>query len=80
MVSTKTSILCILAALISSSITYYAVTYKDAAHAKYGSAVVDYINDCAGTHITEVYIEKGEKVYSIRCEEAAGEAQEDIYI
>jgi hypothetical protein len=77
----KTAIYCILAIVLSSSLTYYISTNKSAAHAKYGTAIREYISECAGSHITEMYIEKGEQVYSIRCEETADElVEKDVYI
>ena len=76
-----TAMYCILAVIISSSLTYYISTNKDVAHAKYGAAIREYISECAGNHVTEMYIEKGEQVYSIRCEETADELiEKDIYI
>jgi hypothetical protein len=38
-------------------------------HKEYGRIIMEYIDDCPGTRVQEMYIEKGEKVFSIRCEE-----------
>lgn len=50
-------------------------------HKEYGRVIMEYIDDCPGTRVQEMYIEKGNKHFSIRCEEASEkELKADIYI
>ncbi len=49
-------------------------------HKEYGRVIMEYIDDCPGTRIQEMYIVEGEKFFSIRCEESEEELKADIYI
>ncbi len=50
-------------------------------HREYGRVIMEYIDTCEGTRIEEMYIVKGEKHFSIRCEEVNGEEiKADIFI
>lgn len=49
-------------------------------HKEYGRVIMEYIDECPGVRIQEMYIKDGEKYYSIRCEESEEELTADIYI
>ncbi len=42
-------------------------------HKEYGRVIMEYIDDCPGTRVQEMFIEEGKKYFSIRCEETAEE-------
>ncbi len=42
-------------------------------HKEYERVIMEYIDDCPGTRIQEMYIEAGKKYFSIRCEETTEE-------
>lgn len=50
-------------------------------HKEYERVIMEYIDDCPGTRVQEMYIVEGKKHFSIRCEETSEkELKADIYI
>ena len=49
-------------------------------HKEYERVFMEYIDKCPGVRTQEMYIVKGEKHFSIRCEESEEELKADIYI
>jgi hypothetical protein len=45
-------------------------------HKEYERVIMQYIDSCPGTRVQEMYIVKGEKHFSIRCEESEEELPE----
>ena len=71
----------VLSALVIVYIVWQGWEAKRQLHREYGRIIMEYIDTCEGTRIQEMYIVKGEKHFSIRCEEVNGEEiKADIYI
>jgi hypothetical protein len=65
--------LCFLSASIIICIGWQGWQAKRVLHKEYERVIMQYIDDCPGTRIQEVKIVKGEKIFSIRCEESEEE-------
>jgi hypothetical protein len=58
------------------SIGWQGYQAKRQLHKEYERVIMQYIDDCPGTRVQEMYIVKGEKHFSIRCEESEEELPE----
>lgn len=63
----------VLSALVIGYVVWQGWQSKRALHKEYERVIMEYIDSCEGNRIQEMYIVKGEKHFSIRCEELNGE-------
>lgn len=65
--------ICLLSSCLVIYIGWAAWDTKRALHKEYERVIMQYIDDCPGIRIQEMFIDNGVKYFSIRCEESEEE-------